>query len=347
VNPEEWRKEHDRVVEVGGLHIIGTERHEARRIDNQLRGRAGRQGDPGSSRFYVSLEDDVMRRFGGDRIKTVLGWAGLDEDTPIEHGMINKAIEGSQTKVEGYHFDIRKHLVDYDDVMNKHRQVIYDERRKILGGADLKSNIQDMIEVKLRELTTSFLGDEHGENWNLDGFTGAVGAIMPLPDSITKETLTRMSRTEVEEKLIEEANALYEKKEQEVGLEQMRLLERLVMLKAFDTRWIQHLTTMENLRESIGLEAVGQRDPLVQYKAQAHETFQKLQYDIRHDIVHMIYHVDIRRESAKPEQPKPMKTNREQAQQRAPVRAAGHVGRNDPCPCGSGKKYKKCCGKAA
>jgi preprotein translocase subunit SecA len=335
-NPEgrdsqEWQTEHDRVVQLGGLHIVGTERHEARRIDNQLRGRAGRQGDPGSSRFYVSLEDDIMRRFGGDRVKGFMEWAGFDEDTPLEHGMVSKVIENAQQKVEAYHFDIRKHLVDYDDVVNKQREVIYDERRKILSGADLKANIQDMIKDALRDIVHNNLGDERADQWDLDGLVAGANAILPLPPYLSKDAISKMSRKEVEQKLEEYAESLYEEREKELGPQNMRVVERLVMLRAFDSRWVEHLTAMENMRQSIGLQSLAQRDPLVAYKTQGHEAFQELMAGVQHDIVHMIYHVGI----VKQEKPK----------EREKVPVAQHLGRNDPCPCGSGKKYKKCCGK--
>jgi preprotein translocase subunit SecA len=335
-NPEgrdfqEWQAEHNKVVQLGGLHVIGTERHEARRIDNQLRGRAGRQGDPGSSRFYVSLEDDIMRRFGGDRVKGFMDWAGFDENMPIEHSLANKVIENSQTKVEAYHFDIRKHLVDYDDVVNKQREVIYGERKKILSGADLKANIQDMIREELRGLVTDHIPGGHGDEWNPDGFIAAVKAILPLPSHWNKDTLVDMDRKEIEQKLLEHADSLYEEREKELGAQNMRVVERLVMLRAIDSRWIEHLTAMENMRQGIGLQSLAQRDPLVAYKRQGHAMFQDLMEGVRHDIVHTIYRVGI----VKQEKPK----------EREKVPVGGHTGRNDPCPCGSGKKYKKCCGK--
>ena len=349
MSEEEWLAEHNQVVGLGGLHIIGTERHEARRIDNQLRGRCGRQGDPGSSRFYVSLEDDIMRRFGGDRIKGFMQWAGMDEDVPIEHSLVSKAIENAQTKVEGYHFDIRKHLVEYDDVINKHREVIYGERKKILSGADLKANLQDMIAQEIRRTVAARLADEHGDNWDLPGLLTEVGAIMPLPpafDDPSAEGLTAMSRSEIEEKLLENADSLYEERERELGADQMRVLERLVMLHIIDGLWIEHLTAVENLREGIGLHAYGQSDPLVAYKREAHGLWDELRTRIEHDVVHAIYHVGFAKESA----PKPRPEVRAVSgngggESRQAVKVAKKVGRNDPCPCGSGKKYKKCCGK--
>jgi preprotein translocase subunit SecA len=327
----EWQDEHNRVVELGGLHIVGTERHEARRIDNQLRGRAGRQGDPGSSRFYVSLEDDLMRRFGGDRVKGIMEWAGMDEDTPLEHGLVGRVIENAQTKVEAYHFDIRKHLVEYDDVVNKHREVIYAERRKILSGADLRGNTQDMVRDVLKDLVRAHLADEHGDKWDLDGLVVSVNAIMPVPAELGKDALAKMSRGEIERKLLEHADSLYEERERELGPENMRVVERLVMLRAMDRHWVEHLTAMENMRQGIGLQSLAQRDPLVAYKTQGHGMFQELMAGVRQEIVHTIYHVGI------------VKQDRPREREKVPVGA--RIGRNDPCPCGSGKKYKKCHGK--
>jgi preprotein translocase subunit SecA len=279
-NPEgkdekEWQKAHQKVLDMGGLHIIGTERHEARRIDNQLRGRAGRQGDPGSSRFYISLEDDIVRRFGGDRIKTVMGWVGMDEDTPIENKWINRAIEAAQVKVEGYHFDIRKHLVDYDDVVNKHRELIYEERKKILSGADLKSNILSMVKDELQSLVEAHtVGYDDG--WDIEGLVGELVTFFPLPPDLNTDTLSRMSAEEMKDQLIEQAETLYEAKEKEVGADNMRILERLLMLRIIDSLWVEHLTAMEHMRLGIGLQAAGQRDPLVAYKREGHNMFQNL-----------------------------------------------------------------------
>ncbi|MFA4836202.1 MAG: preprotein translocase subunit SecA [Dehalococcoidia bacterium] len=335
-NVAEWQKEHDRVIELGGLHIVGTERHESRRIDNQLRGRAGRQGDPGSSRFFVSLEDDIMRRFGGDRIGGIMGRLGFDEDTPIEHSLISRAIENTQVKVEGYHFDVRKHLLEYDDVLNKHREMIYGERAKLLSGADLRANIRDMIDGEIGSLVATSLIDEHGDEWNLDGLAGAVGTIFPLTPEVSKENLARMSRGEIEEKLLDLAGSSYDRKEQEIGAQNMRIVERLVMLRAIDNHWREHLTALEDIRQGIGLQAYAQKDPLISYKKEAHEMFQQLQESIQHDIVHTIYHVGI-----------VQKSPAEASKKEAAVGALKKVGRNDPCPCGSGKKYKKCCGSSS
>ncbi len=327
------------IAEKGGLHVIGTERHEARRIDNQLRGRSGRQGDPGSSRFYVSLEDDVARRFGGDRIKGIMEWTRFDEDTPIEHGLVNKAIENAQQKIEAYHFDIRKHLVEYDDVVNKHRETIYNERRKILSDADIKATIQSMIADEIQGLVSSYLGGDHPDEWDLDGLTSELGDILPPPPSLSRDALSQMGRDEIEQRLLEHASSLYEQREQELGAENMRKLERLVMLRTIDRLWVEHLTAMENMRHGIGLRAIGHRDPLVIYKQEGHAMFQSLLSGIAHDVVHTIYKVGIVKEGGPPS---PME---EAARGREAVPAGKKVGRNDPCPCGSGKKYKKCCGR--
>jgi preprotein translocase subunit SecA len=328
------------IAKKGGLHVIGTERHEARRIDNQLRGRSGRQGDPGSSCFYVSLEDDVVRRFGGERLKGVMQWAHLDEDTPVEHSWINKAIEGAQTKIEGFHFDVRKHLVDYDDVINKHREVIYDERRKILSGTDIKANIQSMIAEEIRRIADSHLAGDLPEDWDLEGLASDVGDVMPIPPSLSASALSQMGRDEIEEKLVEHASSLYEQKEGELGDENMRILERLVVLRTMDRLWVDHLTAMENMRQGIGLHAVGHRDPLVMYKQEGHAMFQSLLSGIEHDVVHTIYKVSIAKEGAAAPSPMAAAAGRREA-----MPAGKKVGRNDPCPCGSGKKYKKCCGR--
>ena len=339
-DPEEWQKAHEMMVSIGGLHVIGTERHEARRIDNQLRGRGGRQGDPGSSRFYVSLEDDVVRRFGGDRIKGFMEWVGMDEDTPIENKLVNRAIENAQVRVEGYHFDMRKHLVDYDDVVNKHREVIYSERRKLLSGADLKANILSMVREEVQGIVAAYIADEQGNGWDIDGLIGEVSTILPLPPALSASALPQMKPKEIEDRLIELAEALYEQREKELGSDNMRVVERLVMLRTIDSLWVEHLTAMENMREGIGLQAVGQRDPLVAYKTEGHNQFQNLLSAIQHDVAHTIYHVKIERREAPQKPPTPAQASGK------PQKVGGKkVGRNDPCPCGSGKKYKHCCGK--
>ncbi len=343
----EWQEKHNKVIELGGLHIVGTERHEARRIDNQLRGRAGRQGDPGSSRFYVSLEDDVVRRFGGDRIKSLMEWAGMDENTPIENALVSKSIEGAQVKVEGYHFDIRKHLVEYDDVVNKHRELIYAERKKILGGADLKANILSMIKEELQGLVATHIGDGHGNGLDREGLLADVSTILSLPPTLNASTLSQLKPEEIEDRLTELAETLYEEREKELGSDNMRVLERLVMLRIMDNLWVEHLTAMENMRQQAGWQALRQVRAVDAYKSEGYKQFQVLLSTIQHDVVHTIFHVGIVRKEAP--QPSPMAqvaAGRTDGNQKRPPKVAGKkIGRNDPCPCGSGKKYKKCCGR--
>ncbi len=349
-----WTEKHNEVVRLGGLHIIGTERHEARRIDNQLRGRAGRQGDPGGSRFYISLEDDIMRRFGGDRIKGLMEWAGMDEDTPIENKLVNKAIGDVQRRVEGYHFDMRKHLVEYDDVINKHREIIYDERRKILSGADLKANILTMVKQEIEGMVAARIGDERGIDWNLegllDGLQADVSSIFPLPPELNASALARiMSKQKIEEKLIEQAEARYEAQELELGSDNMRILERLVMLRIIDNLWVEHLTAMETMRLEAGWQTLRQVKAVDAYKREGYNQFQLLLATIQHDVAHTILRARIERKEAPKEAPSRMAQAAAASTgsaRKQPVKVAGSkVGRNDPCPCGSGKKYKKCCGR--
>jgi preprotein translocase subunit SecA len=337
-------RDKEKVLELGGLHILGTERHEARRIDNQLRGRAGRQGDPGSSRFYVSLQDELMRRFGGSNIAGLMDRLGLEDDVPIEHGLVSKAIENAQTKVEGYNFDLRKHVVEYDDVLNKQRETIYGERRKILDRADLKANILDMVHEEINSVATVFTNQPNMEDWDLEAIAMSLRQMLPPSPAYAPPALQGLSRDELTDVLMEHADATYEEKEQEVTPEIMRQIERLLMLQVIDRLWVDYLTAIEDLRQGIGLRAYGQRDPLVEYRSEAYNMFQGLLSAIRHDVTHSIYHVSIQREPPKPP-PKPLQTNREEAPAREPARVGQKVGRNDPCPCGSGKKYKKCHGR--
>ena len=356
IGPEEWEADHNKVVELGGLHIVGTERHDARRIDNQLRGRSGRQGDPGRSRFFVALDDDLMRRFGGDRIKTVMGWAGLDEDAPLEHKMVSRSIEGAQVKVESHHFDMRKHLVEYDDVINTHRGVIYTERDKVLRGIDLKANIQSMVEKELLDILARDVGDAPPENRDVDGLVAELSSIFELDGDISQpELMTQMASEEIERLVLDYARKQYEEQEARLTPEVMRSIERHLMLRVIDGHWVQHLTGMENLRQGIGLHAYGQRDPLVMYKKEGHELFQRLLDRIQYDIVHTVYHVNVggsgqngKARSGRPKAPpggKSVMTSVMGERSREPVAGgARKVGRNEPCPCGSGKKYKRCHG---
>ncbi|MGN6565531.1 MAG: preprotein translocase subunit SecA [Thermomicrobiales bacterium] len=341
------------VADRGGLHIIGTERHESRRIDNQLRGRAGRQGDPGSSRFYVSLEDELMRRFGSDRIQGVMGRLGLDEDTPIEANIISKSIESAQTKVEGYNFDLRKHVVQYDDVMNRQREIIYADRRKIIAGENLRDRILDMIAEEFGDLVAAHWPEERGVEPDLSPLLQAAAQILP-PDcfqGVTPDSLAQYDKEGLTGFFISLADDAYDRKEAKIGAETMRQVERLVFLSVIDRLWIDHLTAMDEMRQGIGLQAYGQKDPLVAYKTEGYRMFQQLLGNLRHDITHQIYHVEI----VRPVRPRAMDqatTNRDDGDEngkkrRKPTVRGQKVGRNDPCPCGSGKKYKNCHGRAA
>jgi preprotein translocase subunit SecA len=312
------------VVEKGGLFILGTEHYEARRVDNQLRGRSGRQGDPGESCFYASLEDDIMRRFGGGRVEKVMEWAGMAEDEPIENAMVTRAISNAQARMEGYHFDLRKHLVEYDDVVNKHREVIYRERGRILASESLKENIKSMVEEEVLSLAQSYLD---GTEPDVIGLTQELRGIFPSLPPLDHST----DRDEMPQKILEYAELMYERKERELGSD-MRMLERMVMLSAVDRLWTQHLTMVENMRQGVGLEAVGHNNPLVVYKSKGHLLFQDLLENIRHTVVRMIYQANVIRRQERPEASR---------MERSKVK----VGRNDPCPCGSGKKYKHCCGR--
>jgi preprotein translocase subunit SecA len=371
--PGEWQGEHDKVISLGGLHIIGTERHESRRIDNQLRGRAGRQGDPGSSRFYVSFQDDLMRRFAPEWLPGMLQKLGMDEDVPIESGWVTKALENAQSKVEGHNFDIRKHVVEYDDVMNLHRDVIYKERTKVLEGSDLRSLLMEMVEQEITMLVDAYCPDRQEEAWDLEGLIQESGALFPLPRDVTEERISRMRKQEIEELLLKEAEAAYDRREAEMGTENIRLVERLLMLQTIDRLWVEHLTAMDEMRQGIGLQAYAQQDPLVAYKRESHDMWEQLLENIRRTIVRGIYHVQLTAPPPAPRQapaavPAGARTNvGEGAQPAAPAAGGGvatrlrenraeqaavpaakangrKVGRNDPCPCGSGKKYKRCHG---
>ena len=344
---QDWEERHNRVLDMGGLHVIGTERHEARRIDNQLRGRSGRQGDPGSTRFYVALDDDIMRRFGGDRIQGIMSWVGLDPSIPIENGMVSKTIENSQVKVEGYHFDIRKHLVEYDDVVNKHRELIYSERKKVLSGADLKANILDMVSREIKKLITEYIGNRPNDEWNIDALLTAVNGIFPLPKDVSSARLAELNPETIEKQLLQALYAAYEEKEKVTGAQDMRLLERLVMLRIIDELWVEHLTAMENARQESNWQTLRQVKAVDAYKKQGYQNFQLLLDTIRQEVARMIFHVNIKREEDKkmstPVSRAAGASN--QAPKNIPRVGGQKVGRNDPCPCGSGKKFKHCCGK--
>jgi preprotein translocase subunit SecA len=331
------------VRNLGGLHILGTERHEARRIDNQLRGRAGRQGDPGSSRFFVSLGDDLMKRVGGSSIAGLMDKLGLEEDVPLEHSWVNKAIENAQTKVEAYNFDIRKHVVEYDDVMNRQREVIYTDRRQILTQESLRPMIEQWVTEELQGLVDAYLPGEDTANWDYDGLLAELKKLLPLSETVTAEELEEFSRDDLSERLNTMASEIYTARETQFTPGLMRMLEQQWMLHVIDRMWIQHLTAIDDVRDGIGLRAYGQRDPLVEYKVEAATMFDELLETIRHDVVYAIYHIAPRLEPVHRAQP--MTTNREEEDGKQPVKAGKKVGRNDPCPCGSGRKFKKCHGR--
>jgi preprotein translocase subunit SecA len=324
------------VTDLSGLHVMGTERHESRRIDNQLRGRSGRQGDPGSSRFYVSLEDDLMKLFGSGRIASVMERLGIEEGTPIEHPLISRAIENAQKKVEQYHFGIRKQILEYDDVMNKQRDTIYTLRRLILEGKDLKAKIFEMIEMVISGKLEMFL---QGDEWDYDGLIASINEIVPIQGLDEVKNLKKTE--EIKSSLVETFKRAYDIREQEISSAAMRDLERIVMLRVIDSKWIEQLDNMDNLRDGIGLRGYGGRDPLIEYKIEGYKMFQDMMTAVREEIMSMILRVQMVRGGKEP--PKAGHTARTGKQ--APQIKAVKVGRNDPCPCGSGKKYKKCCGK--
>ena len=340
---EEWEKLHNKVLELGGLHIIGTERHESRRIDNQLRGRAGRQGDPGSSSFYVAMDDELMRRFGGERIKTVMDWAGMDSSTPVENKMINRSIESAQTKVESQNFDIRKQLVEYDDVINAQREIIYKERNKVLDEeADLKLNINQIIFEKIEELISEFIPENHSPNWDPNDLINELNLIFNSFIKFEDKSLFISKQpNEIKSYLEAQIENAYTELENRLTPEILRQLEKSIMLQSIDSNWVQHLTNIDNLRQGIGLHAAGQRDPLIMYKKEAYEMFQNLEYKIRQDVAYAIFNVQL---ASKPSNQTINKNLNINNKTNNPLSKGLKLGRNSPCHCGSGIKYKRCHG---
>ena len=337
-------QDREKVISAGGLHILGTERHEARRIDNQLRGRSGRQGDPGSSRFYLSLEDDLMRIFGSDRISGLMGKLGMDEDIPIENRMVSKAIENAQKRVEAHNFDIRKHLLEYDDVMNKQRTEIYVFRRELLQGENLKDRIYSMMDEFVDEILSIYCPeDKHREEWDMKGLSDAVYGVFSIIPHIAPADITSLKET-----LISEIRNAYEKKESEISSEMMRYLEKIILLQIVDSQWKDHLLAMDHLKEGIGLRGYGQRDPLAEYKKEAFEIFSEMTGRISTEVLSRLFKIQIQKQEAVRREERrqlQMNYNRGEGSSVAQtVRRGRKVGRNDPCPCGSGKKFKKCCG---
>lgn len=343
---KETDAEHEKVVALGGLHIIGTERHESRRIDNQLRGRSGRQGDPGSSRFYVSLEDDLMRLFGSDNISGVMDKLGMDDSVPVEHNLVTRSIESAQKKVENRNFEMRKHVLEYDDVMNQQREVIYSQRRRVLMGEDLQESLQEMITGVIESAVERYTAEgKYPEDWDLEGLVKFGEQIFLREGAVSPAELQELgSREEIQERLIDEALAHWQAREEELGSETMRDLERFILLRVVDSKWMDHLDAMDQLRTGIGLRAYGQKDPLVEYKFEAYNMFHEMIDAIQEDVVRYLYKVRlVPQEQAR--QVKHIAENYGEESQPEPVRVGPKVGRNDPCPCGSGKKYKRCCGR--
>ena len=341
------------VTDLGGLHILGTERHESRRIDNQLRGRSGRQGDPGSSQFYLALEDDLLRIFGGERITGIMEKLGMEEGEPIEHNMISRAIENAQAKVEGHNFDIRKQLIEYDDVMNQQREVIYRQRREALAGKSLKDSILEMIRDKAEAIADATAGnDAHAEEWDVKEIRDAVYKQFNFRlNSFNQETLDGLNRDGLAELIFEAAEKVYEEREAVIGSDETRQLERVVMLQTVDSLWKDHLLSMDHLKEGIGLRGYAQQNPLIVYKKEGYELFQDMINRIQEETLGILYRIQI----AEPQRIDDLRQPRQQemvfsgggeSEKKKPqTRSAGKVGRNAPCPCGSGKKYKKCCGR--
>jgi preprotein translocase subunit SecA len=353
---EDWRNalaeaekrcaiEREKVVAAGGLYIMGTERHESRRIDNQLRGRSGRQGDPGASRFYLSLEDDLMRIFGSDRISGLMGKLGMEEDVPIENRMVSKAIENAQKRVESQNFDIRKHLLEYDDVMNKQRLEIYAFRKEILQGENLRSRIFSMIDDIVEELLSIYCSDDrHADEWDIKGLRDAIYGIFSLS---LEEKLPENSGA-LKEKLSSEIEKLYSRREDEFGEELIRYLEKVIVLQVVDSQWKDHLLAMDHLKEGIGLRGYGQRDPLVEYKKEGFEMFAEMSSRISSEIVTRLFKIQVQKsqevELTSHQRRANLNYNRGEGGTVQTVTRGKKTGRNEPCPCGSGKKYKKCCG---
>jgi preprotein translocase subunit SecA len=340
----------EKVADLGGLHILGTERHESRRIDNQLRGRSGRQGDDGSSRFYLSLEDDLLRIFGAERISSIMDRIGIEEDQPIEHKYISRAIENAQKRVEGQNFDIRKHLLDYDDVMNKQRKVIYEQRKKVLRGKDLWTDIEEMIEEIIDDLLMEFVGEKtHHEEWNLKGLDDAIFKQFNLKLNINNLAELN-SYDSIRDYMDQSVKKLLRDKESDFGTELTNYLMKVIMLQAIDTHWKEHLLAMDHLREGISLRGYAQKDPVREYQREGYEMFMEMIYYIKKDTLEKLCMVKIQREEEVEEIRKKQKQDyvlsrgEDEPKALTAKRTSSKVGRNDSCPCGSGKKYKKCCG---
>ena len=358
-------EDREKVIAAGGLHIVGTERHEARRIDNQLRGRAGRQGDPGSTRFYLSLEDDLMRRFASDRVQSIMRTLGFNDETALESRMVSRTIEGAQTRVEGFNFDTRKHVVQYDDVINRQRETIYHERERILRSDTLAPTVLAMLEEEVRALAIEYTAGEFAAEWNRDGLKAQLLTMVPTLDPGALAAIDDLVETDqVAAVMVELVEDAYQRKRSEVGDEGMLVLERVVLLRVIDSLWVEHLTAVDDMRRGIGLRAYSQRDPLNEFKVEAYRMFDELKSTIRHDITHTVFRVSLTREAPQQRRAQPMIESRPDVTGNAvaagaataavgggasgarpqTAKAGPKLGRNDPCWCGSGKKYKRCHG---
>ena len=348
---EEIQPEADRVREAGGLCIIGTERHESRRIDNQLRGRSGRQGDPGESRFYISLEDDLMRLFGGERIYRIMETLNVEDDIPLEMKMLSNTIEGAQQKIEYRNFSIRKSVLEYDDVMNVQRTIIYDQRNKVIDGDDITATVKGMVKDTLTEICNHYLSADIAEDWNFEGLKLELSAWLDIENELnyTNADLDRLDKQDVIDRLVEIAEKTYSEREEEFGDELMREVERVVLLKSVDTHWMEHIDAMDELREGIHLRSYGQHDPVVEYRNEGYDMFNAMTEGIKEDVAKRILNVRVRKNVTLEREKVAKETGASGADdgslKKEPVRKGNKIGRNDPCPCGSGKKYKKCCGR--
>jgi preprotein translocase subunit SecA len=352
------QKEKEKVIELGGLHVLGTERHEARRIDNQLRGRSGRQGDPGSSRFYLSMEDDLLRIFGSERISSIMDRLGMEEDQPIESKLVTRQIESAQRRVEAHNFEIRKHLLEYDNVMNQQREVIYSQRREVLAGEDLKESVMEMVEEQAEEIVDIFSDEKvHPEDWDLKGLQDTVyqqfSFRWPIPSGEDG-----LNRNRLKDMVVQEAEAVYRKKEEEFGEGMLRYLEKVIMLQSIDFHWKDHLLAIDQLKEGIGLRGYGQKDPKIEYQKEAYQMFLEMLDRIKKDTIEKLFAIQIAKgkeaQEVKLERKQTFTLSRGESVQGGSGetesgkgitfrREGKKIGRNDPCPCGSGKKYKRCC----
>ncbi|MBN2284869.1 MAG: preprotein translocase subunit SecA [Tissierellales bacterium] len=342
---DDIKDENKQVIEAGGLCIIGTERHESRRIDNQLRGRSGRQGDPGTSKFYISLEDDLMRLFAGDKVKSLVSTLGLPDDEALQHGMLSKSIETAQSRVEGRNFNIRKHVLQYDNVMNKQREVIYSERRKVLMGENLRDHIRTMVREQTSILIEKYASDKYPENWDFEGYELSLTELFGNKIKFNIDKIEELTIEKLQDMTDNLAEKIYRMKEEEFGEERFREVERIVLLRTVDTKWMDHIDAMDELRQGIGLRALGNEDPVRAYQNEGFDMFGEMIASIQEDTIKFLFRVRAQEKLQRSKVARETGTNLngEAVKQKTVIKGT-KIGRNDPCPCGSGKKYKKCCG---